>query len=135
MRFQPSSDSAQSSSPSKPIATTQTMRPPGWSVAGLLAKSYCGLSASMGPLPGPGMRGPPSAGAESDPVRDLVVWVIVVVVNLVGREPETVRLHTAIVEFQRCNSEATKSLRGMGTEPTSMGFGTEASPVGSPSPR
>ena len=70
---------------------------------------------------------------ESGPVRDLVVWVIVlVIVNLVGREPETVRLHTAIVEFQRCNSKATKSLRGMGTEPTSMGFGTEASPVGSP---
>jgi len=61
--------------------------------------------------------------------------IVLVVVNLVGREPETVRLHTAMLEFQRCNSEATKSLRGMGTEPTSMGFGTEASPVGSPSPR
>jgi hypothetical protein len=30
---------------------------------------------------------------QIDPVRDLVVWVtVLVVVNLVGREPETVRL-------------------------------------------
>jgi hypothetical protein len=44
---------------------------------------------------------------ERDPVRDLVVWVtVLVVVNLVGREPETVRLQ--VVELQRCNSEATK---------------------------
>ena len=44
---------------------------------------------------------------ESDPVRDLVVWVtVLVVVNLVGREPETVRLQ--VVGLQRCNFEATK---------------------------
>jgi hypothetical protein len=39
MRFQPSSDSAQPSSPSKPIANTQPMRPPGWSVAGPLCRT------------------------------------------------------------------------------------------------